>query len=292
MQPHTPNPASPQIFEPEYYQRLYDIEENHWWAKGMRDAMVALLRQPIAEKKALRVLDAGCGTGYLLNFLQHQYLLDGEPVGIDVSPHALQFCELRGAKALKRASVTEIPFENASFDLIICIDTIQHLSPAGADRQAIAEFARLLKPGGLLYLRTNSALGHPPLQGVDPNLYRRYDCSTVKQMLEAAGLVVERASYLNAIPSIPAAIGEYLRAGRSKSHQTAEIGPGLAIQPPDPRPSRVSSLKYGVMKLEAAWLGSLQLDLPFGHSCGFVARRPQSLLKIARPENVADVEII
>ena len=38
--------SSPQIFEREYYQRLYDIEEKHWWAQGMRDAMVALLHQP------------------------------------------------------------------------------------------------------------------------------------------------------------------------------------------------------------------------------------------------------
>jgi 2-polyprenyl-3-methyl-5-hydroxy-6-metoxy-1,4-benzoquinol methylase len=271
MDPQTQ--SSPQIFEPEYYQRLYDIEENHWWAKGIRDAMVALLRQPIAGKQSLRVLDAGCGTGYLLNFLQQQYPLAGEPVGIDVSPHALQFCELRGSKELQLASVTEIPFADASFDLIICIDTIQHLAPAGADQLAIDEFARLLKPDGLLYLRTNSALGHPPLQGVDSDQYRRYDCHQVKEMLTAAGLTVERATYLNAIPSIPATIKEYLRAAKPEQHQTAAIGPGLAIQPPLPRPSFSSSLMYGTMKFEAWLIGSLHLDLPFGHSSGFVARR-------------------
>jgi ubiquinone/menaquinone biosynthesis C-methylase UbiE len=271
-QPHIQ--SSPQIFEPEYYQRLYDIEENHWWAKGIREAMVSLLRQPIADKQGLRVLDAGCGTGYLLNFLQQHYPLDGEPVGIDLSPHALQFCELRGSKELKLASVTEIPFENESFDLIICIDTIQHLSPAGADRLAIAEFTRLLKPNGLLYLRTNSALGHPPLQGVDPDQYRRYYCKTVKQMLTEAGLAVERATYLNSLPSIPAMIKEYIGNAKPQKHTTAAIGPGLAIQAPSPRPSLSSSLMYGVLKFEAWWLGSLHLDLPFGHSCGFVARRP------------------
>jgi ubiquinone/menaquinone biosynthesis C-methylase UbiE len=273
MDSQTQTPSSPQIFEPEYYQRLYDIEGNHWWAQGMRDAMVSLLRQPLAGTQSLRVLDAGCGTGYLLNFLQQYYPLAGEPVGIDVSPHALQFCELRGATALQLASVTEIPFEDASFDLIICIDTIQHLSPAGADRQSIAEFARLLKPDGLLYLRTNSALGHPPLQGVDPDLYRRYDRHTVTQMLTEAGLKVERATYLNAIPSIPVTLKEYISSARPEQHQTAAIGPGLAIKPPEPRPSLASSLKHRILKFEAWLLGSLHLDLPFGHSCGFVARR-------------------
>ncbi len=273
MDPQVNTQSSPQIFEREYYQRLYEIEEKHWWAQGMRDAMVALLHQPIAGKQNLRVLDAGCGTGYLLNFLQEHYPLDGEPVGIDVSPHALQFCELRGSTELKLASVTEVPFEDASFDLIICIDTIQHLSPADAPRKAIAEFARLLKPDGLLYLRTNSALGHPPLKGVDPDQYRRYDCNTVKQMLIEAGLKVERATYLNAIPSIPATIKEYIRASQPEQHTTAAIGPGLAIQPPSPRPSLSGFIKHRMLKFEAWLLGSLHLDIPFGHSCGFVARR-------------------
>ena len=265
------SPASPQIFEPEYYQRLYEIEERYWWAKGMRSAMVALLEQPLADKKNLKVLDIGCGTGYLMNFLQQHYSLDGEVVGIDVSSHALEFCKLRGAQALLLASATEVPLASASFDLIICIDTIQHLSPADADQKAIAEFARLLKPGGLLYLRTNSALGHVPLKGVDPDQYRRYRRSTVKRLLNESGLEVERATYLNAVPSAIAMVKEYLRP---TDQATAAIGPGLAIQPPPPSPSLLSRCMHGVLSFEAQLMGKLKLDLPFGHSLALVARRP------------------
>jgi ubiquinone/menaquinone biosynthesis C-methylase UbiE len=275
MSTQTHNQAAPQIFEPEYYQRLYDIEENHWWARGIREAMVALLRQPLANHSSLRVLDVGCGTGYLLNFLKQHYPIAGEPVGIDISSHALEFCKLRGATELLLASATDIPIESASFDLIICIDTIQHLSPAGADQQALTEFARLLKPGGVLYLRTNSALGHLPLEGVDPDQYRRYRRETVTQMLNQAGLTVERATYLNAIPGAIAMLKEYVGTyARSRSQKASAIGPGLAIQPPSSRPSLSSSLMYRVLKLESWLIGALQKDLPFGHSSGFIARRP------------------
>lgn len=271
---NTSTHATPQIFEPDYYQRLYDIEEAHLWAQGMRSAMLALLQRSLANKSALRVLDVGCGTGYLLNFLKQHYALDGEPVGIDVSSHALEFCRLRGATELLLASATEIPLDSASFDLIICIDTIQHLSPMGADQQAIAEFARLLKPGGVLYLRTNSALGHPPLEGADPDQYRRYYRNTVKEMLTQADLNVERATYLNAIPSIPGTLKEYFRTYvRSQAQKTAAIGPGLAIQPPPPKPSLFSRLMHSALKFEA-WLLGMNLDLPFGHSSGYVAYRP------------------
>lgn len=263
----------PQIFEPEYYQRLYEIEERHWWAQGMRDAMVALLREPLVDKQSLRVLDVGCGTGYLLDFLKQHYPLGGEPVGIDVSPHALEYCKLRGMKELLLASATDIPLESSSFDLIICIDTIQHLSPTGADRQAIVEFARLLKPGGILYLRTNSALGHPPLEGVDPNQYRRYHLQTVKTMLKEAGLIVERATYLNASPSILTMLKEYLKFyTRPSTHKTAAIGPGLSIKPPSPQVSWLTRIRHGVLRFEAWLISRLHLNLPFGHSSGFVAR--------------------
>src|SRR2546427_4714028 len=136
---------SPHIFEPDYYQLLYELEERHWWALGMRDAMRELLQTPLQGKTGLRVLDAGCGTGYLLEYLQRHYPLAGAPIGIDISPHALKFCQQRGASALAQASAVQLPFPAACFDLVVCLDTLQHLSPAGADRRAIAEFARVLR---------------------------------------------------------------------------------------------------------------------------------------------------
>jgi hypothetical protein len=50
----------PKIFELDYYQRLYGIEDQHGWAQGLRDAMNALL-QPVLNGKPLRVLNIGFG---------------------------------------------------------------------------------------------------------------------------------------------------------------------------------------------------------------------------------------
>jgi ubiquinone/menaquinone biosynthesis C-methylase UbiE len=297
--------SAPQIFEPEYYQRLYDIEENHWWAQGMRDAMIALLRKPTEAMKNIEVLDIGCGTGYLLDFVQKHYPLAEEPTGLDYSEHALKFCELRGAKKLVLGSATDVPLPSASVDLIICIDTIQHLAGAGADEKAIAEFKRLLRPGGLVYLRTNSSWGRVALKGADKNQYRRYDVPTVTAMLRQAGFVVERATYLNTLPSAFGALREFVNAlrnrgnhdqghehGHGHSHEdghhhnhshdsdnpgltnsTKAIGPGLAIKNYAKNLGWLNSLMHTELTLEAALLAA-NIDLPFGHSCGFVARKP------------------
>lgn len=265
---------APQIFQREYYQRLHDIEEKHWWAKGMRDAMDELLRDSLKEKKNIRTLDIGCGTGLLMNYLVKHYPVDGQVVGLDISEHALEFCRQRGEEKLILGSATEVPLPSNSFDLIICIDTIQHLSPAGSDDRALEEFARLLAPGGLLYLRTNSRLGHLELEGADKDQYRRYDIPTVNAMLKNAGFTVERASYLNMLPSAVAALREFATAARKHEHHhhTDAIGPGLKIKPYKPGLAWLAAILHSELKLEAALIGS-GITLPFGHSCGFVARK-------------------
>jgi ubiquinone/menaquinone biosynthesis C-methylase UbiE len=264
----------PHIFQPAYYQRLYDIEEQHWWALGMRRAMRELLRASLTGRTGLRVLDAGCGTGYMLHYLQQHYSLTGTPVGIDLSPYALKFCQQRGASALAQASVVHLPFQAASFDLVLCLDTLQHLSPAGADCLAVAEFARVLRPGGVLYLRTNSALGHAPLHGTDPHQYRRYHLTTVTGLLMAAGLVVERATYLNMLPGAWAMLREYCRG--ALPHPTPASGPGLSLCPYPRQWLWLNKVMQGVLQMEAWLVGPLRLNLPFGHAAAFVARKQES----------------
>lgn len=265
---------APQVFQPEYYERLHDIEENHWWAKGMRDAMAALFKQPFAGKSNLHVLDIGCGTGLLMNYMRENYNLDGPVVGLDISEHALKFCQSRGETKLILGSATDVPLPSKAFDLIICIDTIQHLAGDGADEQAIAEFGRLLKPGGILYLRTNSKLGHLQLAGADEHQYRRYDVPTVSAMLQNAGFTVERATYLNMFASAVAAAREFFTAARKHEHHhhTHAIGPGLKIKKYPPGLAWLNSALHAELRLEAALIGA-GIDLPFGHSCGFIAKK-------------------
>ena len=262
-------PDIPHIFEDAYYQRLYAIEERHWWARGMRAVMHELLAPRLVQGEPLRILDVGCGTGYLLGWAQ-RYSPAIEPVGVDLAAHALRFCRARNARDLALASAVQLPFAAQSFDLIICIDTLQHLAPAGADAIALIEFARLLRPGGLLYLRTNSALGHRSLQGVDPDHYRRYTLDTVGAMLSAAGLTTERATYINALPGLWGFLREYL----SPARQSAPIGPGLTIAPSSPSRGLVDALLYQELLFEAKIIGS-GASLPFGHSSAYLARRPE-----------------
>ncbi len=258
----------PHVFEPDYYQHIRDTEEVHWWAVGMRDIMAAWLDPALAGAGPLRVLDVGCGTGLVVNWLRRDSLM-GEPLGVDLSAHALAFGRQCGATALGLATANGLPFPANDFDLVVCLDTLQHVSPEGADRETLLEFARVLKPGGRLYLRTNSVLGHAPLRGADPNLYRRYQRQELVEMLKKAGLETQRSSYVNSLMSAWAMLKEYLAASR----QTAPIGPGLSIRLP--RFAVVNKMLRGLMMMEATLIGPLGWQLPFGHSIVILACKPQ-----------------
>ena len=258
---------SPRIFEPAYYDRLREIEHRHWWSRGMRRAMAALLEPHVARAGSLRVLDVGCGTGVLLESVR-RWPLAGRPVGLDIAPEAIAHAGPRDIAALVRGDGSELPFREGVFDLVLCVDTVQHLSPSAAGR-VVAEIRRVLRPHGLVYLRTNSALGHAPLRGVDPELFRRYDIDSVVRLIESAGLVVLRATYLNALPGAWGALLERVRG----PSEAPEGGPALSIRP---YPRWLSWLDRGlgaVLSGEAFLLGRLGLDLPFGHSTAAVARR-------------------
>ena len=44
------------------YQKMFEIEEKHWWYVGKRKIVSALLKKFISNKKDNRILDIGCGT--------------------------------------------------------------------------------------------------------------------------------------------------------------------------------------------------------------------------------------
>ncbi|MGP8337674.1 MAG: class I SAM-dependent methyltransferase [Methanosarcinaceae archaeon] len=98
-----------------------------------------------------RVLDAGCGNGRHLLPLSRRY----NTIGIDISKTALvasrTYLEKSGQHSEHLlSSVTGLPFNDRSFDGIICYGVLQHLF-ADERRAAVDEFKRVLSPGGFLF---------------------------------------------------------------------------------------------------------------------------------------------
>ena len=147
--------GNPRIGSYEYFDQLRAVEERHWWSKGMRNIADAMLASYVGDQRNLDILDAGCGSGISLSWLQ-RYSQPKDVIGIDVSAHAIDFSRGRGHTEVRLGSVTELEFEDEMFDLVVCNDVIQHVSD---DERALRECYRVLKFGGCLLVRTNSKHG-------------------------------------------------------------------------------------------------------------------------------------
>ena len=120
---------------------LPEVRGAIWYEHWHRYAVVA----PLVAGK--RVLDAACGEGYGSYLLaQSAQAVDG----IDLSAEAVAHAAQRYAKdnlTFRAGSVTALPLPDASVDVVVSFETIEHLTP---QREMLAEFRRVLRPDGVL----------------------------------------------------------------------------------------------------------------------------------------------
>lgn len=134
-----------------------------------------------AKVDGARVLDVGCQTGALPIALSS---LGAEVTGVDVDEALIEGARVRarchGARAtFSVAKAERLPFADGCFDTVSFVDVIEHVADA---RAAVREIARVLKPGGTLYLFGPNRLS-PSLFLSDPH----YQLAMVSAMPEALG---------------------------------------------------------------------------------------------------------
>jgi SAM-dependent methyltransferase len=93
------------------------------------------------------LLELGCGDGRLLNWTQAQ---GASPVGLDPSHDQLARARRNAPGALLVAGRAEhLPFASASFDLVLCVNSLHHV-PLASQWDALGQIARVLVSGGEL----------------------------------------------------------------------------------------------------------------------------------------------
>jgi len=142
----------PVMINPSEMANIARTEETLWWFRGMRAISFALLDPVMATRRsdALRVLEAGCGTGFFAAALEQRYR--AQVTALDLNHDAVEYCSRRPRLHPAQASVAALPFCTAAFDLVTSMDVLVHFPP-GEERTPFAELVRVVKPGGWLLAR-------------------------------------------------------------------------------------------------------------------------------------------
>jgi SAM-dependent methyltransferase len=245
-------------------ERTFHAQERHFWFIGFRRFVNTLLKDATGGISRPRLLDAGCGTGVNLALLG-QY---GIPFGVELQWTGLRFGRSRGLTRLARGSVTQLPYPDASMDVIASFDVLYCLQDAD-ERAAIAEMFRVVRPGGAIVVNV-AALAmlkgdHSTLGGE----VRRYTTRELREKLERAGFRITRMTYTNASLFPITAVVRALQRLRGVKPQAGNSGDFYI----PPRP--VNALLSGVLAAEST-LVAAGVDMPFGSSLLCLARKPRS----------------
>jgi SAM-dependent methyltransferase len=128
-----------------YYDRFaagYEAERHHGYHRLIDELELELVRKYGAARD---VFEAGCGTGLLL---REAATFARSAVGLDLSRGMLAPARARGLQVVQ-GSLTDVPLPSASFDLVYSMKVLAHVPPI---ERAVAELARLVRPGGHLLL--------------------------------------------------------------------------------------------------------------------------------------------
>jgi len=246
------------MMNPAEFANIAAAERDLWWYRGMRDILFGML-DPIAKQRHFeRVLEAGCGTGYLSRLLRGRY--EWNIVPLDADADGLQYARQAGTRSLVQGNIAALPFASASFDALLSIDVVPHLE-RGCEQATFDEFARVLRPGGLLVLR---AAALDLLHSRHSEFVRekqRFTRSQLTDALELAGFRIEHSTYANSL-LLPVALFKF-RVWEPLTRQKPQSGVQHV-------PKWLDQLLYLPLRAEAGWI-SRGGSLPIGQSVVLVA---------------------
>lgn len=124
----------------------YECDEPHFRPENKNKVRSNLLRI-IGRTGTGRALDIGCGTGFVISLIADRF---EEIHGIDPTERMLERVDTTVGNITLHVGVAEqLPFPDESFDLVTAYSVLHHLAD---HRPALAEAARVLRPGGMLYV--------------------------------------------------------------------------------------------------------------------------------------------
>jgi 2-polyprenyl-3-methyl-5-hydroxy-6-metoxy-1,4-benzoquinol methylase len=243
----------------EYY-KMFEFENDYWWYRGLHE----LTRHYVAKFKhtkfneELRILDAGCGTGRMMELLDRYGIIEG----IDHSEEAISLCKKRGLKNAQKGDLNTWEPPAETYDVIISNDVI-YISTIEDDMAVVEKFHQALKKDGILILNLPAFKVLQRKHDIAVFGVRRYRKQGTLRQLKALGFVPVHASYRLKWLFFIMLVQKYVVDRFSKG----DVESDLKVLP-----SFINSFLLWVHRLENKII-TAGIPLPFGSSLFLVCKK-------------------
>jgi SAM-dependent methyltransferase len=246
---------------PQEYQTMRSVEDSYWWYRTLRSHVVRELAKRLLP--GAHVLDAGCGTGGMLDALR-DHPARWQLSGCDLSPDAVALTCARGFTDISQSSLSAIPMKSEECDAVVCLDVLYHESVD--ESAAMHQLHRVLRPGGWLVLNLpawDSLAGEHDraVKGA-----RRYTPDRIRALLPASRWHIESLHGWNAL-LLPA-----VWISRQLSRLRHSATPHPARSDLKPLPHHLNRMLAAIASADFTLCRSLQI--PLGTSLFAIARKP------------------
>lgn len=240
------------INRPIEYQRMAESEERHWWYKSLHNNIKAAIKKTFKENSSIKIVDAGCGTGGMLDVLKNSGYSDIQ--GFDLSADAIEFCKQKKMNAfLGDVVLIEQYYEKNSIDVIICNDILCYFQTLEEQQKIMTSFESVLKKGGIIILNLPAFESFSGMHDIAVGIKKRSCVDDMKQI--KGGLEIEKL-YCWPFTLFPLILlTRKIQKRGLNSHPDAEIKSDVIV------PSKVlNNLFYFITKAERF------LDLPYRYA--------------------------
>ena len=196
-------------------RKLTALEDRHWWYAERRHILRTMTFEAFPTDRVGRVaVDVGAAGGGNTRILQRSGFF---AIPLEYGPDGATVARERGLPAV-RGDACRLPLGGGCVDLLVAFDVLEHIDD---ERAAMAEFRRVLRPGGLMFVAVpadmrlwsahDEAVGH----------VRRYDRASLSEVVTGAGFEVLEIKSWNVLlrPLVS------FRRRRAAGSDLGEIGP-------------------------------------------------------------------
>lgn len=237
-----------------YYSEYYHYERNHWWFKARLEILKSVVRQQLKNLDSPSILNVGVATG-ATSLMLGEF---GNVTNLEYDEDCCRFLREELNMEVTQASLTDLPYDNHSFDMVCAFDVIEHIED---DAKAVSEISRVLKQSGSSIITVPAFMFLWSHHDVVNHHFRRYTLNSLKSVL-SQNLDIKYLSYFNIFLFPPIAAFRLLAGVFRKKQSDSATGSDFEVMKSE---GFVNNLLYHLFLTEKP-LVNKRISLPFGVS--------------------------